>query len=327
MPRSPDVPEDSPGAISAAVTTPRESRRARSRSGPRAAMTSLALLNSAAAEVAFFLALSLVPFVGIAIVLVSRWLPPGMSASIGRVLRAVLPAESLVSRDALRWAQSSASKGWLTAGFLLAFWSCFRFTARCSHALAAMMTGDARSSGWTRKAISRSLLLLVVWMAALLATALFLLVAPSIQASLVALPALSDLSSWTFTAMRALLVPLVLFGAIGLTYRVVAGPRAGASRLVLVALLATLGWTGASVGFSFAVPFLWSAARLYGTLGSLVLFLIWTYLIAWILLLGGLLLSVSDRTRRRGLVVPEASGDRVSAPSGSAPALIVGSSQ
>jgi membrane protein len=290
-------------------------------------MARLGLLNSAAAEVAFFLALALVPFVGIAIALVGRWLPPGMSASIGKVLRAVLPAESLVSGDVLRWARSSASKGWLTAGFLLAFWSSFRFTARCTHALTSMMTGDVRSSAWTWRSISRSLLLLVVWMTALLATALFLLVSPSIQRSLLELPALSDLSSWTFMAIRALLVPCVLFGAIGLTYRVVAGPSAGASRVVLAALLATFGWTGASVGFSFAVPVLWSAARFYGTLGSLVLFLIWTYLIAWILLLGGLLLSFSGRTRGREFIAPKGAGDRTSEERGPAPALIVRSSQ
>jgi hypothetical protein len=50
-------------------------------------------------------------------------------------------------------------------------------------------------------------------------------------------------------------------------------------------------WIGVSLGFSLAVPILRGAARLYGTLGSVLLFLIWTYLIAWILLLGGLLLT------------------------------------
>jgi uncharacterized BrkB/YihY/UPF0761 family membrane protein len=36
---------------------------------------------------------------------------------------------------------------------------------------------------------------------------------------------------------------------------------------------------------------LWKAALLYGTLGSVVLLLIWAYVISWILLLGGLLLA------------------------------------
>jgi uncharacterized BrkB/YihY/UPF0761 family membrane protein len=51
------------------------------------------------------------------------------------------------------------------------------------------------------------------------------------------------------------------------------------------------------VGFSLAVPVLWSTARLYGTLGSVVLFLIWAHLIAWILLLGGVLLAPSAGRR------------------------------
>lgn len=102
---------------------------------PKAAMARLALLDSAAAEVAFFLALSLVPFVGIAIALVGGWLPVGLSASIGKVLRGLLPAESPVAAEVLSWARSSASKGWLTVGFLLAFWSSFRFMSLCLHAL------------------------------------------------------------------------------------------------------------------------------------------------------------------------------------------------
>jgi membrane protein len=239
---------------------------------PKVTMARLALLDSAAAEVAFFLALSLVPFVGIAIALVSRWFPVGLSASIGKVLSGVLPAESPVAGEVLRWARSS--KGWLTVGFLLALWSSFRFMSRCLRALGSMISDDVRSSVWTWRSTARSLLLLAVWMVALVATALFLLVAPSV-----------------FTSLRALLVPGILFGAIWLTYRVVAGTRAGSFRVALVALLASLSWIGVSLGFSLAVPVLWRAARLYGTLGSVVLFLIWAYLIAWILLLGGLLLA------------------------------------
>ncbi len=258
---------------------------------PKAAMAKLALLDSAAAEVAFFLALSLVPFVGIAIALVSRWFPAGLSASIGEVLSNMLPAESPVAGEVLSWARSSASNGWLTVGFLLALWSSFRFMSLCVHALGSMISGEEQASTWTRRSMARSLLLLAVWMVALVATALFLLVAPSIQRGLLRLPALSDLSSAVFTALRVLLVPAILFGAIFLTYRLGAGARVGPLRAAIAALLASAGWIGISLGFSVAVPILWGAARLYGTLGSLVLFLIWAYLIAWILLLGGLLLA------------------------------------
>jgi len=262
-------------------------------------MARLAQLERAAAEVAFFLALSFVPFVGVAIALAGRWFPAGLSASIGSVLRDVLPADSPVAGELFRWSSSSASKGWLTAGFLLALWSAFRFTSRCLRAIESMISGEVRASQWTWRSAVRTMLLLVVWIAALLATALFLLVAPSIQQTLLGLRALSDVSSSAFATLRALLVPGVLFGAIWLTYRVAAGKKAASLRLVLVALLGSLSWMGASLGLSLAVPVLWSSARLYGTLGSVVLFLIWAYLIAWILLLGGLLLARSDAARRR----------------------------
>lgn len=258
---------------------------------PKAAMARFARLDTAAAEVAFFLALSLVPFVGISIALASRLPAAGLSASIGKVLRDVLPSESPVAGEVLSWARSSASKGWLKIGFLLAVWSSFRFTSLCLRALRSMILGDAPPPAWTWRSSIRSLILLTVWMVALLATALFLLAAPSIERGLLGLPALSDLSSSAFSVLRELIVPVILFGAIWLTYRLVAGTPARPFRLALVSLFASVSWIGVSLGFAVAVPVLWSTARIYGTLGSVVLFLMWTYLVAWILLLGGLLLA------------------------------------
>lgn len=265
----------------------------------RAAIASLGPLDSAAAEVAFFLALSLVPFVGIAIALVSSLFPLDLSASIGKVLRGVLPAESHVSEEMLRWARSSSSKGWLTVGFLLALWSSFRFMSLCLGALSEMVSSDARPSAWTWRSTARSLLLLAVWVVALVATALFLLVEPSIERGLIGVPAMSNLPPSSFAALRLLISAGILFGAIFLTYRVVAGTRVRSSRTALAALLATSGWIAASLGFSVAVPILWRSAQLYGTLGSLVLFLIWAYLTAWILLLGGRLLARPGGARAR----------------------------
>ncbi len=258
---------------------------------PKAAAARLVLADSGAAEMAFFLALSLVPFVGISIALVSRWIPLDLSTSIEEVLRGVMPTESHADvGEMVRWARSSASQGWLTAGFLFALWTSFRFMSLCVRTLGTTIAGDAvpPAQGW--RGAARSLLLLLVWSVALVATACFLLVAPAIERGLLRLPALSALSLSAFVALRACLSAGVLFCAICLTYRVVAGRRVGAFRLALAALLAALGWIGAGLGFSRVVAVLWSATQLYGALGSMVLFLIWAYLNSWILLLGGFLL-------------------------------------
>ena len=239
---------------------------------------------------AFYLALALVPLVGVAIALVSRWLPLDLSASIEEILRAVLPVESNVGAgEVLLWARSSASQGWLTAGFAIALWTSFRFMSLCVRALGSMTFTHLHPPVRAWRAAARSLLLLVVWVMALVAAAIFLLVAPAIERGLLRLPDLSDLSLSAFSALRALLIAGVLFAAIYLTYRVAVGTRAGRLRAALAALLASLGWIGATIGFSHAVPVLWKATQLYGTLGSVVLFLIWAYVIAWVLLLGGAL--------------------------------------
>lgn len=250
----------------------------------------LARAESAAAEMAFYLALSLVPLVGVTIALVSRWLPLDLSASIEEVLRAVLPAASNVAPgEVLAWARSSASHGWLTVGFVVALWTSFRFMSLCIHSLGAMVSTEVRPPVKAWRSAARSLLLLMVWIVALVATAIFLLVAPAIEHGLLHLPELSEVSLSAFSALRAALLAGVLFGAIYLTYRVVVGARAGWFRVALAALLASLGWIGASRAFSLAVPVLWKATQLYGTLGSVVLFLLWAYVMAWVLLLGGLL--------------------------------------
>jgi membrane protein len=264
----------------------------------RAAAAKLALADSAASEIAFYLALSLVPLVGVAIALVSRWLPLDLGASIEEVLRGVLPVESHVGAgEVLRWARSSASQGWLTAGFVVAVWTSFRFMSLCIHSLGTIVSTGDRPPVKAWLSAARSLLLLVVWIVALVATALFLLVAPAIERGLLRLPELSDFSLSAFSALRAALILGVLFGAIYSTYHMVVGSWAGWFRVALAALLAAVGWITASRGFSLAVPVLWKATQLYGTLGSVVLFLLWAYVMAWVLLLGGFLLPRSVRPR------------------------------
>jgi membrane protein len=255
----------------------------------------LASADSRAAEMAFYLALSLVPLVGVAVSLVGRLVPVDFGASIEAVLRDVLPAASHVGPDeVLRWARSSASQGWLKAGFFVALWTSFRFMSLCIRSLGTLVSNDGRPPATVWRSVGLSFLLLVVWIAALVATASFLLLGPAVERALLRFPKLADFPLFAFSDLRALLGAGILFIAIFLTYHVVADRRAGRVRVVLAALLASLGWIGASRGFALAVPLLWSATQLAGTLGSVVLFLLWAYTMAWVLQLGGFLLTAPD---------------------------------
>ncbi len=248
------------------------------------------LLTGFAAQLAFFLALTLVPLVAVTIALVGRALPVDLSAELEEVLSGVLPEAAHINpADVFSWARSSSSTGWLTASFLFTVLTAFTFMTTCLRAIRAAVNGrDSGGAVWHFTVGAAALVL--VWVVALIATALLLFVAPSIERGLLGLAELSDFSVSAFAALRVLLMGAILFGATFLMYRVAPIPRVSAWRVALAALGASAGWLLVSKGFSALVPRLLEGAQLYGTLGSVVLFLMWAYVNAWILVLGSLAL-------------------------------------
>ncbi len=264
-----------------------------------------AVTDSAAAELAFYLALSLVPFIAISLALAGRWLPYDLDAGLQEVLSGVLPLGLHVdAAELLRWARSSFSRGWLPGGFGLALWTSFRFMSLCIRALGTSATDAAGVGESVLRSVARSLLLLMVWATAFVALPIFLLTGPLLQSALAHRPGLVQPALAMLTALRTPLAAGVLFSAIFLTYKVVSARRVTISRITLAALLATLGWMLVSLGFSRIVTALWAAAQVYGTLGSVVLFLLWAYANSWILLLGGFLLVPGGPPRQRGGMAP-----------------------
>ncbi|HVN75758.1 MAG TPA: YhjD/YihY/BrkB family envelope integrity protein [Thermoanaerobaculaceae bacterium] len=256
----------------------------------RSAAQRFTLLTGFAAQLAFFLALTVVPLTAVTITLVSRALPVDLTTEVEQVLSGLLPDEAHISpADVFRWARSSASTGWLTASFLFTVLTSFTFMTTCLRAIRAAVSGrDSGGAPWHFTVGAAALL--VVWVVAMIATALLLFIAPSVERGLLDLPELSDFSLSAFAALRVLLMGAILFGATFFMYRVAPIPRVGAWRVALASLGAALGWLVVSKGFSEMVARLWQGAQLYGTLGSVVLFLMWAYANAWILLLASLVL-------------------------------------
>ena len=250
-----------------------------------------AVTDSAAAELAFYLALSLVPFIAISLALVARWLPYDLGPGLEEVLHRLLPPGSRVDAvELLGWARSSLTKGWLQGGFALALWTAFRFMSLCIRALGTSTAAAASPDESVLRSTARSLLLLLVWATAFVSMPIFLLIGPFVENAFAQRPALVQPTLAVLATLRTPLAAGVLFSAIFLTYKLVGTRKATTSRITLAALLATLGWTLVSLAFTRLVTLLWAAAQVYGTLGGIVLFLLWAYVNSWILLLGGFLL-------------------------------------
>jgi len=281
-------------------------------------LVQLGRLTSYAAEIAYFLALSLVPFLVITLTLGVRWVPLDLTAEIEEILGRILPVQAQIDpARVFEWARSSAASGWLPASIAVASITVLRFMFAVVAALSFIATRDDRLGPQMWRRVAAAALLVAVWAVSLLATALLLFVAPIVEGRLADLPEFADPSVSAFAALRVVTMAAILFVAIFLTYRFGPGDRIPASRAALAALLTAAGWLGTAQLFTALVPTLWSGAQVYGTLGSIVLFLTWAYVYAWILLAAGMLVIRPAPHRERWKPVP---GRSSAAPSLSPPA-------
>jgi YihY family inner membrane protein len=242
--------------------------------------------GSYAAEMAFYLALSLVPFLGLTAVAAVTWLPSDVGAPLANTLiRVFAPEAGLDATVISTWVRSFHGSGWLAAGMLLAAYSAFRFMSACVRALASLGGVEPRDLRHRLQSAASAAFLVVVWMVVLLLLSFVILIASPLEETLeetiLAHPAV------TAATLSRVMAGVVLLLAIALTYRAIPRLQARGWRLWAMAALATLGWVAAGWAVTRVLPSLWQAEALYGALASFVLFLLWSYANAWVLLVCG----------------------------------------
>jgi membrane protein len=252
----------------------------------------LPAIGGFAAEMAFYFALSLVPILGLSAAAAVAWLPPELGRPLAdSVIRDLAPGAGLDAAAISGWVGSIQISGWLAAGVLLAVWSSYRFMAACVKALARLGGGEPVDWRHRLRSIASAVFLLLVWMLALLLLSFVILVAPPLEETL-------DQGGWlaqgTLSArgLSRTMAALVLLLVIALTYRTIPGTQARGWRLWLVSGLATGGWIAAGWVVTGLLPSLLHGQTLYGALGTFVLFLLWSYVNAWVLLFCGQLPGV-----------------------------------
>jgi len=259
------------------------------RSRLEGAIATLSALGRTSAEMAFYFALSFVPFVGLTVAAATAWLPPGVGEPLARALVGAFPPEAGLDVAAITaWAESARAGGWLAAGVLLAALSSFRLMSASVRALAE--TGGAAAWTWEHRlrSLASAALLTVMWALALLGVAFVLLAAPGLEETLVASGRLGRDAPSAATLAR-LLAPAVLLLALAATYRAIPGLGARGARLFLAAAAATAAWVAVAEGVRRLLPAVWGAQSFYGALGGFVLFLLWSWANAWVILAGGVL--------------------------------------
>lgn len=106
---------------------------------------------------------------------------------------------------------------------------------------------------------------------------------------------------WTY--IRWITPPLLIFVVLWLMYWIVPNtdPRLRVFTVLPGALFATIGWLALTYGFSFYINNFSNFSATYGSIGGVIILMLWLYFTGMILILGGLL-NASIARRKRALI-------------------------
>ncbi|GHE22266.1 YihY/virulence factor BrkB family protein [Halomonas urumqiensis] len=264
-----------------------------------------------AAGIAFYALLALFPAIA---ALISFWAlvfdPQDMARQIIEFSRILPPGAASLVGDQAREISENTSRGLsLTAvgGVLVALFVASKGVRGMIVGLNVVYGEGERRTFWRRGLVVGAMTvgLVVVTLVTMLLVALVPLVIDALR-----------LDPWLVTGIRLLRWPillLVMMFLIAVLYRF--GPYRRAPRwewLSVGTISATLLWLLGSGGLSLYVGHMATLNQLYGSLGAVVVLMLWFWLSAFVVLLGGEINSEMERQTRRDTTVgdPRPPGER-----------------
>ncbi|MDZ4815414.1 MAG: YihY/virulence factor BrkB family protein [Verrucomicrobiota bacterium] len=243
------------------------------------------VFGSFAAALAFYFILSMIPFLVVTFKVIGQFSPLNLADQIIDMLGRALPRESHDAIEPMiQSAREAASGGFMTLTFFIAIWTSNNFMLTWVHSLQFIFSEKGMPSNILKKYLW-SFLLLLLWMAALVLTAWFLVMAPVVQGWL-ELSRISKVTVTLWILARYITLFVILYVSFYSTYRTVAKTNYTISALREGAAMGAVGWILVSFIFSRLLPQMWNQSAIYGALGSLIATMIWAYATAWVMVLG-----------------------------------------
>lgn len=250
-------------------------------------------VSRSAAELSYFITLSFFPTLICVYAIMFRFLP-GMSITLEE-LRAFMPGSTYDTvTDYLSYVAKHNSKNLLTAGIIgMATTSAASF--RSLHNIMAEIQGKSRYRGIF--ALLFSFLFSLLFLAAIYFAGIVMVTGSWLIRFLTSLfPALAGLEVWTLIRfpLMFLIFILIIYGLYRITApREIKGtffPGAAASALILVLVSVLFSWF---ISMSTRYPLI------YGSLASIIVFMLWMYICGQILIMGNALNVVLRRHREK----------------------------
>ncbi len=248
--------------------------------------------------VAFFLLLGVIPSLAALISITGLILDPTVVQQQIEALGSVIPADAKHLLEAQLkpiFSSSNLVSFGAMSGFLMAVWSGSYGMKALIQALNIVYDLEERRSVLRFNLFSLLLTVGAVLMALLVVGAIMLL------PSALRLVGVTETSRAVVSALRWPLLIGLFTAGLALLYRY--GPNRERARWRWITWgsgLATAVWIGASILFSFFVSHFGMYNKIYGSLGAVVVLLLWFYLTAYVLLLGAELDSEIENRLREG---------------------------
>ncbi|MEM6304455.1 MAG: YihY/virulence factor BrkB family protein [Pseudomonadota bacterium] len=261
-------------------------------------------LSLIAAGVAFFGMLSLFPALAALIALLGLVSDPIVVLEQMEALRPLVPEDvfEIINAQVLSLVSARADAlGWAGAvSLFLAIWTARAGTGAMIIGLNSVYQKQNRA---TTRHYLRAILITLGLMGVGIVAVLMVVVAPVVLAFF----PLGAFFGWVFDLTRYTIAVLVLFAGIAVLYRF--GPNRRPARMPWIsfgAVVAVLSWALVSIGFSYYVSNFGNYNQVYGSIGAVIVVLIWLWITSFLVLFGGLLNAQIEK-RRNAVGAPPSS--------------------
>jgi membrane protein len=237
-----------------------------------------------AAQLAYYLLLALVPAI-VFLVALTSFFPPGLIQQMMNSVGAVAPPEMTdILRSQLESIASGEHTGLLTFGFAMALWSSSAAVVAITDALNRAYDIDEARPWWKVRLIA---IALTIALAGFVLIAFGLVVAgPTLAETMANRLGFGPVFEWTWKIVQWPLVFALV--AVALAFLNYFGPDADQDWAWVSpgAVMATLLWLLASLAFKFYVANFGNYNETYGSLGGIIVLMLWFYITGLAILAG-----------------------------------------
>ncbi|OAH53049.1 ribonuclease [Domibacillus aminovorans] len=250
------------------------------------------------AQMAYFFLLSIFPLLLFMVTLLG-YLPIDPD-EIFNIIKDFAPADSLsMIQDTIQEVTTYQNGGLLSVGILGTIWS-------ASNAMNAVIKGlnyayDVKETRAFYHARGLSILLTFAFIFIIAVMLILLVFGQQIGAFAFEFLGMGEQFVIIWTWIRFLFPPIVLFFVFVGLYYLAPNLKVKCVTVFPGAIFAALGWIIVSLGFSFYVNNFGNYSATYGSIGGVIILMIWLYLSAMIILVGGEINALRN-DQKRGMV-------------------------